>query len=128
MKILVVEDEPGARLATTLLLESAGHVVFSAETGERALEVLDLVSFDAVVLDLTLPGGLSGADIALRMRMHTKWCVIPIIALLAGPAEDDVSMSSWPKLTGVTLRLGKPMDGNRLLMTLQRLDEAQEGG
>jgi signal transduction histidine kinase len=68
-RVLVVDDEPLVRRTLRRVLESVGMHVTEAENGERALEMLAErpLRFDAVLLDLSMPG-LSGLDVLARLR------------------------------------------------------------
>jgi two-component system nitrogen regulation response regulator NtrX len=55
-RILVVDDEPGVRVALERILSDEGYAVTSVETAEAALEALDDHAFDAILLDVWLPG------------------------------------------------------------------------
>jgi two-component system nitrogen regulation response regulator NtrX len=55
-KILVVDDEPGVRSALEAILHDEGFEVESAASGEDGLRALERASFDAVLLDVWLPG------------------------------------------------------------------------
>ena len=53
--VLVIEDEPAIRRLTSLSLEYAGMRAVGAANGQEALNMLDGVRPDAIVLDLTMP-------------------------------------------------------------------------
>jgi len=55
-RILVVDDEPGVRVALEGILADEGYSVTAVETAEAGLELLEQQSFDAVLLDVWLPG------------------------------------------------------------------------
>lgn len=87
MQILVVEDE--RRMADLLKqgLEEEGHVVIVSGRGPEALSIAQNHAFDAILLDVMLPG-MSGLDVARRLRqskVHT-----PILMLTARDAVDDI--------------------------------------
>lgn len=68
--ILLVEDDPSVRLSTKALLEHHGYRVLEASNGVDALEVW-LKHRDTVgllVTDLVMPGGVSGHELARRIR------------------------------------------------------------
>src|SRR3712207_1080481 len=68
-KILVVEDEPGVRQLVSSQLESLGYDVTAVASGPEALQVLSLDdSFDLLFTDLVMPGGVSGVELARRVR------------------------------------------------------------
>jgi two-component system nitrogen regulation response regulator NtrX len=66
-RILVIDDEPGVRAALEGILEDEGFEVRTAESGEDGLAALETESFDAVLLDIWLPG-IDGLETLIRMR------------------------------------------------------------
>lgn len=67
-KILVVDDEESIREVAALLLETLGYTVELAETGEEAIDMCKRSSYDAVIMDLTIPGGMGGKEAAKEIR------------------------------------------------------------
>jgi two-component system nitrogen regulation response regulator NtrX len=63
----VVDDEPGVRSALEAILADEGFDVTAVETGEQGLEALDRDGYDAVLLDVWLPG-IDGLETLRRMR------------------------------------------------------------
>lgn len=55
-KILLIDDEPGLLFSLTAFLEDEGYHVHSTSTGEDALKNLKDEDFDAVIIDIRLPG------------------------------------------------------------------------
>lgn len=81
MRILLVEDEPElARWLSRALARQAGYVVEWADDGLLAERRLDLEEFDAVVLDLGLPG-MDGQALLARMRARDDRT--PVLVLTA---------------------------------------------
>ena len=62
MRILVVEDEPELNRLLTKRLKSAGYSVDSCVDGRDALDHLPGAEYDALVLDIMLPG-ISGLEV-----------------------------------------------------------------
>lgn len=86
MRILVVEDEASLAAMLRQSLTEAGHAVDVAESGEAALEWVDLAHYDAIVLDVMLPG-IDGLDVCRRLR---QWQVpAPILLLTAKDTVED---------------------------------------
>jgi DNA-binding response OmpR family regulator len=87
--ILIVEDE--VHLAQGLLfnLEAEGHEAVAVESGEMALDRLlkDGESFDAIVLDVMLPG-INGFEVATKLREAQNYT--PILMLTARARPEDV--------------------------------------
>ena len=86
MRILVVEDE--TRLATLVRrgLMVEGHAVDLAATGEEGLDWLAAASYDAIVLDVMLPG-IDGFEVCRRLRRGRVQT--PILLLTAKDAVPD---------------------------------------
>jgi DNA-binding response OmpR family regulator len=86
MRILVVEDE--TRLAELIKrgLTHEGHAVDLAESGEDAIEWVDAASYDAIVLDIMLPG-MSGLEVCRTLRKRSV--ATPILLLTARDAVPD---------------------------------------
>ncbi len=85
--ILLVEDEPSLRLGLVDGLTSEGFEVVEAADGEAALEqVHDGSSFDAILLDLMLPG-IDGLEVLRRVRSQS--IAVPILILSARGEDAD---------------------------------------
>lgn len=68
-RVLVVEDEPGVARSTIAMLKQLGYEGWHASNGEEALSLYrehfeSLEPIDLVIIDMTLPGGLSGEGVA----------------------------------------------------------------
>lgn len=89
MRILAVEDEE--RLARLIRkgLTQEGHATDTAATGEEALDLVAIATYDAIILDIMLPG-MSGLDVCRAMR--ARRIPTPILLLTArGSVEDRVA-------------------------------------
>jgi len=86
MRVLVVEDE--ARMASVISrsLGKEGLAADVAARGEQALWMAEAVEYDAIVLDVMLPG-LSGFDTCRRLRERGVWA--PVLMLTAREAVRD---------------------------------------
>ena len=91
LSLLLVEDVAINRQVLVGLLENVGHLVFSAENGEQALALCRQQGFDAILMDMHLPG-MSGAEVARRIRGDTDNlnAGTPIVALTASVAPEDI--------------------------------------
>ncbi len=67
MKILVVDDDPSARLVVEVVAEELGHQCFSADNGKKAWQLFGEVTPDVVVSDRAMPG-LDGLELCRRIR------------------------------------------------------------
>ena len=67
-RILVVEDYYALADIETLLCQMEGYDVKTAKTGEEGLELITSYNPDLVILDLMLPGELSGSQVLQKIR------------------------------------------------------------
>ena len=86
MRILVVDDDVRVARAVRRGLESEGYAVDVASDVEQAEWLATENDYDAMVLDVMLPGG-SGTDLCRRLREAGVW--VPILILTAKNAADD---------------------------------------
>ena len=84
--ILVVDDEPKILEVVVSYLESKGFRVFSAQGGQKALEIFDRENISLLILDLMLPD-MSGEEICRAIRRKSR---VPIIMLTAKVEENDL--------------------------------------
>jgi two-component system OmpR family response regulator len=114
-RLLLVEDDE--KLAGTLArgLEHEGYTVHVAHTGHDALGRADVCDYDAVVLDVLLPG-VGGHDVCRAIRERDRW--IPVIMLTAlGEVSDRITGLD----AGADDYLVKPFDFDELLARLRAL-------
>jgi two-component system, OmpR family, response regulator len=115
MRVLVVEDE--ARMSELLErgLREEGYTPDVARTGEEALWMARAVDYDAIVLDVMLPGA-DGMEICRTLRTAGVWS--PVLMLTARDAVDD-------RITGLDAGaddyLLKPFSFGELLARLRAL-------
>jgi two-component system OmpR family response regulator len=86
MRVLVVEDEPRMASVIRRSLEREGLAADVAGKGEDALWMAAAVDYDAIVLDVMLPG-LSGFDACRLLRERGVWA--PVLMLTARDGVDD---------------------------------------
>jgi two-component system OmpR family response regulator len=86
VRVLVVEDDVRMAAAIRRGLNYEGLVVDLAADGEEALRVAGAVEYDAVVLDVMLPGA-DGFEVCRRLRAAGNWA--PVLMLTARDAVED---------------------------------------
>ena len=84
--ILIVDDEPAIRQVLRVLLGSSGFDVAEAATGEEALELMGSVSYDAVLLDMNMPG-MGGMTACREMRRRSPG--VPILMLTIRDGQEE---------------------------------------
>jgi type II secretory ATPase GspE/PulE/Tfp pilus assembly ATPase PilB-like protein/CheY-like chemotaxis protein len=87
-KVLLVDDEDSLRKVMRDLLERDGYLVTEARDGVQALDQVDRVGPDIIVLDLNLPG-LDGYGVLSHLRSRPATANIPVIVLTAKGDEDN---------------------------------------
>jgi two-component system, OmpR family, alkaline phosphatase synthesis response regulator PhoP len=87
--ILVVEDDTDIQQLVSYNLIKSGFNVTCADSGEEALQLLGRELFDAMVLDLMLPGK-DGNNVCRVVRNQESTRAMPIIMLTAKSEEDDI--------------------------------------
>ena len=94
-KVLLVDDEDSLRKVMKELLERDGYIVSEARDGAQALNEIDRVGPDIIVLDLNLPG-LDGYGVLSHLRSRPATAAIPVIVLTAKGAEDNEKVRLHP--------------------------------
>ncbi|KQV40005.1 MULTISPECIES: response regulator [unclassified Rhizobium] len=96
--VLVVDDDTLVRMGTTAMVEDLGHTTLEAASASEALQVLaGLPRCDLVITDHAMPG-ITGAELARRIRM--SFPALPVI-LASGYADlsEDVAGRELPRLS-----------------------------
>ncbi len=113
--ILVVEDEPAIQTLIAVNLKRAGHEVVGALDAESAQRRINDALPDLVLLDWMLPG-MSGLELARRLRGESRTRGVPIIMLTARGDERDKVQGLE---TGADDYITKPFSPRELLARIQ---------
>ena len=84
--LLIVDDERSIRLSLRTILANFGYEIVEAARGEEALALARTARFDAVLLDINMPG-MGGIEVCRTLRKHNPR--LPIIMLTVQDAEDS---------------------------------------
>lgn len=114
MRILVVEDEPRLLRNLAKALREEGYAVDTAEAGDDGLFKAETYDYDAIVLDIMLPG-LDGWEVLDRLRKKKR---TPVLMLTARDTPKDRVRGLD---TGADDYLIKPFDLDELLARLRAL-------
>jgi PAS domain S-box-containing protein len=131
-RILVMDDEEALRKLLAQILKRLGYEVDCAREGAEAIELYQRAKdsghgFDAVLVDLTIPGGMGGKEVAARLRevddsviliASSGYSQTPIMSEFRRYGFDDVISKPWTplQLSQVLRRYTRPF-GNSLLST-----------
>jgi CheY-like chemotaxis protein len=113
-RILLVEDQESNRTVITLLLETLGLAVETAEDGVQAVEKASAETFDLILMDLMLPN-MDGYEATKILRQ--KNISVPIIALSAGVMNEQDSKRIEQDFNAL---LTKPVDRKKLQQMLRK--------
>jgi PAS domain S-box-containing protein len=116
-RVLVVDDEEAIRNVLGGILRKQGHEVVTAPSGEEGLlryrDALRSAPFDLIILDLTLPGGLSGVETLTRLLT-----LDPKVRAIASSGYFSDPIMADPKRFGFLQALPKPYTYEQVIMAL----------
>jgi len=115
--ILVADDQAANRELFDELLSSEGFNVLTAEDGASALENLNLVNIDLVLLDVMMPE-LNGFEVCTKIKANPETYLIPVVLVTALSAKQD-------RIEGIRVGaddfLTRPVDRTELLTRVRSL-------
>ncbi len=119
--ILIVDDTPTNLQVLCALLSDAGFEVAIAETGEMALEILDHIEPQMVLLDVMMPG-MDGYETCRRFKENPRTADIPVIFMSA--LSDGLNKVKAFEVGGVDY-ITKPIDTSETLARVRHHLELQ---
>jgi PAS domain S-box-containing protein len=107
-KVLIMDDEESVQEISGVIIQCMGYDVFFAREGKDALDMIKSAHqshepFDAVIMDLTIRGGVGGKEAIQELRKFDK----NIIAIVSSGYSDDPIMSD-PEAYGFDDKIHKP--------------------
>jgi chemosensory pili system protein ChpA (sensor histidine kinase/response regulator) len=109
--IMVVDDSLTVRKITTRLLSKEGYQVVTAKDGVDALQHLQEILPDVMLVDIEMPR-MDGFELTKNVRSDPKTAHIPIIMITSRTAEKH---RNYAMELGVNAYLGKPFQEDELL-------------
>lgn len=120
-KVLIVDDEDSIREVFELALKHKGYTVFSADSGEKALELLKHETIPVMFLDINLPG-INGIELCRKIIKKT-----PNTIAYAVTGYASTYKSSDCKAAGFDDYFAKPLPLKTLFSAAQHAFEKQSG-
>lgn len=87
--IMVVDDQEMNREVLCRRLSKLGYLVLDAESGERALAILETEGFDLVLLDIMMPG-MDGYEVLRKIKQNERLRHLPVLMITAVGDIDSV--------------------------------------
>jgi len=122
-KILVIDDDPDFLLAVQMVLEAHGFEMEAATTAEEGIKKVLSTEPDLVILDIMLPTGYEGFDVAREIREKHKLIDLPIFMLTSIHGTKKVPYRFAPDehYLPVDVFLDKPIEPDQLVDTIQEM-------
>ena len=115
--VLIVEDSPTEATILTEFLQKSGFDVLNVTTAEAAKAILVQQNFDAILIDIVLPGQ-SGYSLCRDLKNQQNTANIPIIICSSKSEKID---QKWGMKQGASAYVTKPVDRKELVATLEKL-------
>lgn len=123
LRILMAEDNPANQRVAIALLKAAGYRIEIVDDGEAAVDRAIASEFDIILMDVQMPV-LDGLAATRRLREREDMKALPIVGLTAGAMEEDRAKCL---AAGMTAHLSKPIDWDKLLAMLDRVERERYG-
>ncbi|MGI9534486.1 MAG: hybrid sensor histidine kinase/response regulator, partial [Thermodesulfobacteriota bacterium] len=124
-RLLIMDDEDGIREVVSLMLNKIGFEVDAVKNGEEAIKVYgEFVnknsSYVAVILDLTIPGGMGGVETVKKLKE-----IDPEVFCIVSSAYSDDPVIEQYMSYGFSAYLNKPFSITELKELLVKIQESQ---
>ena len=108
MNILIVDDEPEFRMLLKLFLSGEGREVFAAESGEDALEKMEITGMDLIISDVYMPV-MDGIRLHRTVRGIPGYEQVPFLFVSGYDDQYTLGAVKDPRIDGF-FKKGRPMD------------------
>jgi len=88
--ILIVDDTPANIEVLSSALKTSGHKLAIANSGEKALQIVERLKPDLILLDVMMPG-IDGFETCKRLKANSVTCDIPVIFITAKVEHADIN-------------------------------------
>jgi CheY-like chemotaxis protein len=119
-KILVVDDDPDFVEITRIVLETEGHEVIAARSGDEGLQRIRDDQPDLVILDVIMDTVLDGLSTSQRIHEDPLMRHVPIIMVTSIASTDYASLFPTDEYVHVSSFMSKPVTPKGLLRQVNR--------
>ncbi|MBX3647548.1 MAG: two-component system response regulator [Betaproteobacteria bacterium HGW-Betaproteobacteria-14] len=118
-RILIVDDEPNIVVSLEFLMKREGFEVVVAGDGEAALQAMEQLKPDLVLLDIMLPK-MNGFEVCQTIRSRPEWQSVKIVMLTAKGRDTEVAKGT---ALGADAYMTKPFSTKDLIEQVRQLLE-----
>jgi DNA-binding NtrC family response regulator len=120
IRILVVDDEPDILLGLNALLTGRGHYVKTFDKPAQALEHLTSggARYDLVIADYRMPGGMSGLDLAKRVKERTSETKVFLMTAFDVSSLQEFTEAVNSEIVDETIQ--KPIPNDKLIAVIEK--------
>ncbi|MBX3677543.1 MAG: response regulator [Rhodocyclaceae bacterium] len=118
-RILIVDDEPNIVVSLEFLMKREGFEVAVAGDGEAALQAMEQLKPDLVLLDIMLPK-MNGFEVCQTIRSRPEWQSVKIVMLTAKGRDTEVAKGT---ALGADAYMTKPFSTKDLIEQVRQLLE-----
>lgn len=117
--ILAVEDKSDNRVVLQLALAKSGaRLRFNFRGTDLLTQLAEEGPFDMILMDLMLPGGRSGIDLAAEVKADPRFAHIPVVAVSAAEAHPNRQRAEAAGFVGF---IAKPIDSEQFAQQLEAI-------
>ena len=116
-KVLIVDDEPNILVSVEFLMRREGHEVATAVDGQEAIDLLDELRPDLMILDVMMPRK-NGFEVCAEVRADDRLSAMPILMLTAKGREAEMKKGLS---LGADAYITKPFSTHELVLKVNEL-------
>jgi CheY-like chemotaxis protein len=117
-KILIVDDYQQIRSAVRQILAKDGHEIWDVPDGVQALDLLEIITFDLVLMDVYM-AAVDGMELLRRIQQRGHRA--PVVAMSGGGFASREEVLAMAKACGAVAILAKPFTPKQLRETVRPL-------
>ncbi|MFC1595400.1 sigma-54-dependent transcriptional regulator [Gemmatimonadota bacterium] len=134
-QILVVDDEASMREFLTIALGRMGHEITAVDSSEKALEEFNNGTFDLVLSDIRMPGGLSGVELleklketdpAIQVILMTAYASVDTAVSAIQFSATDYIVKPFP-VEEIKMKVDRALEKGKLFQENRYLRQAMQG-
>ncbi len=107
--IVIADDDNDLRLLVEVTLENPAYRIFTAVDGIQALETVNRLHPDLLIIDWMMPG-LNGCEVVTQLRQHPHMATLPVVMLTAKDAQEAQVQTASLALAGYLVKPFSPLE------------------